>query len=174
MRLSFTVNGVARDLEVTATARLLDVLRDGLGLTGVKEGCGEGECGACTVLVDGVAVDSCLTLAAQVRGRQVLTVEGLAQHGELDVLQRCFIEQGAVQCGFCTPGMLLTAKALLLVNPQPSEAEIRRAMAGNLCRCTGYSAIVAAVQAAAQDEGAASGALEAAIEGDGGRGAGSS
>jgi carbon-monoxide dehydrogenase small subunit len=148
MLLSFEVNGVHRELDVDPAARLIDVLRGELGLTGVKEGCGEGECGACTVLIDDQAVNSCLVLAPQVRGKRVLTVEGLARDGELDVLQRQFIDHGAVQCGFCTPGMLLSAKALLLANPQPSEQEIRLALAGNLCRCTGYAAIVAAVTAA--------------------------
>jgi carbon-monoxide dehydrogenase small subunit len=148
MRLEFEVNGVWRELDVDPATRLIDVLRVDLGLTGTKEGCGEGECGACTVLVDDLAVDSCLMLATQVRGRSVLTVEGLARDGELDELQRQFAAAGAIQCGFCTPGMLMSAKALLLRNPHPSEEAIRLALAGNLCRCTGYSAIVAAVQAA--------------------------
>ncbi len=148
MLLEFEVNGVPRRLEVDPAARLVDVLRRDLGLTGTKEGCGEGECGACTVLVDEQAVDSCLLLAAQVRGRRVLTVEGLSANGELDELQRQFIANGAVQCGFCTPGMLMAAKALLLREPDPSEDEIRHELAGNLCRCTGYEAIVAAVRAA--------------------------
>lgn len=149
------MNGVARELDVEPTARLIDVLRHDLGLTGTKEGCGEGECGACTVLVDDLAVNSCLMLATQVRGRSVLTVEGLARSGEMDELQRQFVAAGAIQCGFCTPGMLMSGKALLLRNPHPSEEEIRIALAGNLCRCTGYSAIVTAVQAAsrATDEG---------------------
>ncbi len=150
MRLLFDVNGVPRELEVAPDTRLIDVLRDQLALTGTKEGCGEGECGACTVLVDGQAVNSCLMLAPQVQGRQVLTVEGLGGDGELDDLQRQFIEHGAVQCGYCTPGMLMSAKALLLVTPRPSEDEIRSALAGNLCRCTGYAAIIAAVRAAAE------------------------
>jgi carbon-monoxide dehydrogenase small subunit len=148
MRLSFEVNGVRRELDVDPAARLIDVLRDELGLTGTKEGCGEGECGACTVLIDDRAVDSCLVIAAQVRDKRVLTVEGLARDGELDVLQQQFIDHGAVQCGFCTPGMLMSAKALLLAHPQPSERQIRVALAGNLCRCTGYGAIIAAVTAA--------------------------
>jgi carbon-monoxide dehydrogenase small subunit len=148
MRLSFEVNGVRRELDVDPAARLIDVLRDELGLTGTKEGCGEGECGACTVLIDDRAVDSCLVIAAQVRDKRVLTVEGLARDGELDVLQQQFIDHGAVQCGFCTPGMLMSAKALLLAHPQPTERQIRVALAGNLCRCTGYGAIIAAVTAA--------------------------
>jgi carbon-monoxide dehydrogenase small subunit len=138
------------ELDVRPTARLIDVLRLQLGLTGVKEGCSEGECGACTVIVDGKAVNSCLILAGQMRGKKVLTVEGLAGDDGLDTLQRMFIEHGAVQCGFCTPGMLMSAKALLLADPHPTEAAIRLALAGNLCRCTGYTTIVAAVRAASE------------------------
>ena len=130
------------------------MLRDQLGLTGTKEGCAEGECGACTVIVDGRAVNSCVMLAVQARGKEILTVEGLAAHGELDLLQQKFVEYGAVQCGYCTPGMLMSAKALLMANPVPSEQDIRIALAGNLCRCTGYSAIVAAVKAASGQEAA--------------------
>ena len=151
MRLVFTVNGDRQDLEVPPTTRLIDVLREHLGMTGTKEGCSEGECGACTVILDGKAVNSCLVLAPQVRGRQVVTVEGLAGDGQLTALQAKFIEHGAIQCGYCTPGMLLSAKALLIANPDPTEAEIRMALAGNLCRCTGYSAIVEAVQDAARE-----------------------
>jgi aerobic carbon-monoxide dehydrogenase small subunit len=158
MRLSFEVNGTRRELDVDPAARLIDVLRDELGLTGTKEGCGEGECGACTVLIDDRAVDSCLVIAAQVRDKRVLTVEGLARDGELDVLQQQFIDHGAVQCGFCTPGMLMSAKALLLAHPQPSERQIRVALAGNLCRCTGYGAIIAAVTAASRALAAPGGA----------------
>ena len=150
MRMGLTVNGTRHDLEVAPTRRLIDLLRDELGLTGTKEGCSEGECGACTVLLDGRAVCSCLMLAVQARDRDVLTVEGLARNGELDILQQMFIDHGAVQCGYCTPGMLMSAKALLLKNPHPTETEIRTALAGNLCRCTGYSAIVEAVAAAAE------------------------
>jgi carbon-monoxide dehydrogenase small subunit len=149
MRLGLFVNGLYQELDVRPAARLIDVLRDTLGLTGTKEGCSEGECGACTVIVDGRAVDSCLMLAAQARGKHVITVEGLAGDDGMDALQRAFIDNGAVQCGYCTPGMLMSAKALLLQNPSPSEAEIRLALAGNLCRCTGYTTIVAAVKAAA-------------------------
>jgi carbon-monoxide dehydrogenase small subunit len=150
MRLSLNVNGMEHELDVRPTARLIDVLRLQLGLTGVKEGCAEGECGACTVIVDGKAVDSCLVLAGQVRGKKVLTVEGLAGEDGLDTLQRMFIENGAVQCGFCTPGMLMSAKALLMADPHPTDEAIRLALAGNLCRCTGYTTIVAAVRAASE------------------------
>jgi carbon-monoxide dehydrogenase small subunit len=154
MQLVLTVNGMTHDVEVRPTARLLDVLREQLGLIGTKEGCAEGECGACTVIVDGRAVNSCVMLAVQARGKEVLTVEGLAQDGELDRLQQKFVEYGAVQCGYCTPGMLMSAKALLMGNPMPSEQDIRIALAGNLCRCTGYTNIVAAVKAASGREAA--------------------
>jgi aerobic carbon-monoxide dehydrogenase small subunit len=152
MQLMLSVNGMLHEVEARPTARLLDVLRDQLGLTGTKEGCAEGECGACTVIVDGRAVNSCVMLAVQARGKDILTVEGLAEDGELDVLQQKFVEYGAIQCGYCTPGMLMSAKALLMSNPVPSEQDIRIALAGNLCRCTGYSAIVAAVKAASGRE----------------------
>ncbi len=153
MRLTFTLNGAPREVEVPPATRLIDVLRVHLGMTGTKEGCSEGECGACTVILDGKAVDSCLILAAQVRGKEVLTVEGLAGDGELTALQAKFIEHGAIQCGYCTPGMLLSAKALLAVALDPTEAEIRQALAGNICRCTGYTAIVEAVREAAMERG---------------------
>jgi carbon-monoxide dehydrogenase small subunit len=150
MKLSLNVNGMEHELDVRPTARLIDVLRLQLGLTGVKEGCSEGECGACTVIVDDKAVNSCLVLAGQVRGKKVVTVEGLAGDDGLDLLQRMFVEHGAVQCGYCTPGMLMSAKALLMADPHPTEQAIRLALAGNLCRCTGYTTIVAAVQAASE------------------------
>ena len=152
MQLLLTVNGMTHEVEARPTARLLDVLRDQIGLTGTKEGCAEGECGACTVIVDGKAVNSCVMLAVQARGKEILTVEGLATDGELDLLQRKFVEYGAVQCGYCTPGMLMSAKALLMANPVPSDQDIRIALAGNLCRCTGYAAIVAAVKATSGQE----------------------
>jgi aerobic carbon-monoxide dehydrogenase small subunit len=152
MELLLMVNGTLYEVDAPPTARLLDVLRDRLGFTGTKEGCAEGECGACTVLVDGRAVASCIMLAVQARGKEIVTVEGLAEDGELDLLQQKFVEYGAVQCGYCTPGMLMSAKALLMENPVPSDQDIRVALAGNLCRCTGYSAIVAAVKAASGQE----------------------
>ena len=150
MNLEFTVNGTKVKLEVDPAMRLIDVLRDQLGLTGTKEGCGEGECGACTIIMEGEAVNACLILAMQVRGKQVVTVEGLLKDGELNVLQKAFVNQGAVQCGYCTPGMLMSSKALLMKNPSPTEEEIRLALAGNLCRCTGYTKIIRAVEEAAK------------------------
>ena len=129
---------------------LLKIIREELGLTGTKEGCGEGDCGSCTVLLDGKAVNSCLILAIDVDGRRVTTIEGLGRETDLHPLQKAFLEKGAVQCGFCTPGMILTAKSLLDQNPHPSEEEIRYAIAGNLCRCTGYVKIVDAIQAVAE------------------------
>jgi aerobic carbon-monoxide dehydrogenase small subunit len=154
MRLDFTLNGAVLSLDIDPGLRLIDLLRDVLDMTGTKEGCGEGECGACTIILDGVAVDSCMVMAMQVRGREVLTVEGLEQKGELDELQRAFIDSGAIQCGYCTPGMLMSAKALLMRTPEPTEHEIRSAMAGNLCRCTGYLKIIQAVQKASQMQSA--------------------
>jgi len=146
--LSFTINGRAVAVDVTGSRRLLDVLREDLHLTGTKEGCGEGECGACSVLIDGQVVNSCLVAAGQVDGCSVVTVEGLATpNGELSPLQRAFVERGAAQCGICTPGMLLAAHALLQDNPSPSADEVRVALAGNLCRCTGYTKIIDAVLA---------------------------
>ncbi|GAB6171260.1 (2Fe-2S)-binding protein [Paradesulfitobacterium aromaticivorans] len=146
MELELKVNGKTYSLEVDPESRLLDVLREELGLTGAKEGCGEGECGACTVILDDLAVNSCLVLAVQARGKKILTVEGLAENGELDRMQQAFIDNGAIQCGYCTPGMLMSAKALLLREPNPTEEEIRTALSGNLCRCTGYVNIVNAVK----------------------------
>ncbi len=153
MRLNFFVNGDPISLDTDPQRRLLDILREDLGLTGTKEGCSEGECGACTVLMDGEAVHSCLTLAAQLNGRHVETIEGLEKSGELDILQRAFVEEIAVQCGFCTPGMIMSAKALLLKNPNPTPEEIRTALSGNICRCSGYVQIVNAVSRAAREMG---------------------
>jgi carbon-monoxide dehydrogenase small subunit len=146
--LSFTVNGEEVDLYISPNRTLLEVLREELELTGTKEGCGEGMCGSCTVLCDGVPVRSCLTLAVEVNGREITTVEGLGEHGVPDPLQQSFVDHGAVQCGFCTPGMLMSAKGLLKRNPTPNEEEIRRGVSGNICRCTGYAKIVEAVLAA--------------------------
>jgi aerobic carbon-monoxide dehydrogenase small subunit len=144
-RINLTVNGQERELFVEARRTLLDAVRYDLGLTGTKEGCGDGNCGSCTVLLNGRAVNSCLVFAVEADGQDVLTIEGLGQDGLLHPLQETFIEEGAIQCGFCTPGVILTAKAFLDSNPQPTEGEIRRAIAGNLCRCTGYDKIVRAI-----------------------------
>jgi aerobic-type carbon monoxide dehydrogenase small subunit (CoxS/CutS family) len=148
MRLEMTVNGVPRTVAAYPMARLLDVLRDGLGLVGTKEGCGEGECGACSVILDGKLVNSCLVPAVQAQGAQILTIEGLAQGGGLTPLQQAFVTCNGAQCGFCTPGMVLAAADLLRRCPDPSEAEIREGLAGNICRCTGYVKIVDAVRRA--------------------------
>ena len=151
MRLfKLKVNGREYQVEAPADITLLELLREYLGLTGTKEGCGKGECGACTVLLDGQAVNSCLIPAAKAEGAEVLTIEGLAApDGQLHPLQEAFITEGAVQCGFCTPGMILSAKALLDNNPHPGREEIKGALAGNLCRCTGYAKIIKAVEKAA-------------------------
>ncbi len=149
MYIKFKVNGNECDIDADPGKRLLDVLREDLGLTGTKEGCGEGECGACTVIMNGLAVNSCLIMAGQMGGKEIITIEGLDKDGELDKLQKAFINNGAVQCGYCTPGMLMSSKALLMKNPHPTEEEIRVAISGNLCRCTGYTKIVAAVKEAA-------------------------
>ncbi len=150
MKVRFTVNGRQVERETDAETRLLDLLREDLALTGTKEGCGEGECGACTVLVDGRAVNSCLMLAPQVDGKSVLTIEGLAQGETLHPVQQAFVEKGGVQCGFCTPGFIMSAVALLQENPYPTDEEILTALEGNLCRCTGYTKIVEAVRTAAE------------------------
>ena len=152
--ISFKVNGELKTVEVEPDLLLVDLLRERLGLTGTKVGCREGDCGACTVLVDGKACNSCLILAVEVDGKEITTIEGLGDYDKLHHLQQAFIEEGAVQCGFCTPGMILSAKALLDENPHPSEAEIRRAISGNLCRCTGYAKIVAAIAKVAGTNGA--------------------
>jgi carbon-monoxide dehydrogenase small subunit len=144
----FVLNGAPVSVDVAGSRRLLDVLRESLGFTGTKEGCGEGECGACSVLIDGEVVNSCLVAVGQIDGCSVVTVEGLASpDGKLSPLQQAFIERGAAQCGICTPGMLLAAHALLEQNPRPSEDEVRVGLAGNLCRCTGYTKIFDAVLA---------------------------
>jgi carbon-monoxide dehydrogenase small subunit len=148
--IAFVLNGEEVEVEVEDQTTLLAVLRNHFGLTGTKEGCGYGECGACTVLVDGKAINSCLLLMPQVRKKKVMTIEGLSKDGDLHPIQKAFVERGAIQCGYCTPGMILSAKALLDENPFPTEEEVRRAISGNLCRCTGYLKIVDAILEAAR------------------------
>jgi carbon-monoxide dehydrogenase small subunit len=150
LKIKLNINGKVRTADIDASDRLIDVLRDKFGLVSVKEGCGVGECGACTILMDGEAVCSCVVPAFQADGHDIVTVEGLEMNGELDLIQQSFIDCDAVQCGFCTPGMIMSAKALLLKNPSPSRDEIRTALAGNICRCTGYTQIVDAVETAAE------------------------
>jgi len=148
-QIDFTINNEAVSMMVMPHWTLSYMLREKLGLTGTKEGCGEGECGSCTVLVEGEPVNSCLLLAVEVDRKQILTIEGLASEGKLHPLQRAFIEKGAIQCGYCTPGMVMTAKALLNKDPNPTAENIKTAMSGNLCRCTGYIKILEAIQQAA-------------------------
>jgi carbon-monoxide dehydrogenase small subunit len=149
LRIQLTVNKTAHDLEIEPRKTLLAVLRDQLGLTGTKEGCSTGDCGACTVLIDAKPVTSCLVLAASADGCEITTIEGLAKDGRLHPVQQAFIDVGGMQCGFCTPGIIMSAYSLLQNNPSPSDAEIRSALAGNLCRCTGYTKVVEAVRKAA-------------------------
>ncbi len=144
------INGTVKEAKIDENDRLLDVIREGFHLTGTKEGCGEGECGVCSVLLDGKLVNACMIMAFQAEDREVVTIEGVGKEGALDPIQQAFIDTGAVQCGFCTPGMVLSAKALLLKNPRPTNGEIRRGISGNLCRCTGYEKIVEAVALAAK------------------------
>jgi carbon-monoxide dehydrogenase small subunit len=151
LHVTTTVNGDAAEFLTEPSTTLLDALRDELGLTGAKEGCGSGDCGACSVIVDGRLVCACLMLAPEAEGRRIETIEGMAQGGDLHPLQQKFLEHAALQCGFCTPGLLVAAKALLDQNPDPSETEIRYWLAGNLCRCTGYDKIIRAVTDAAAD-----------------------
>lgn len=151
-QIRMKVNGVTHILLVKPWQTLLEALRDELGLTGTKEGCGNGNCGCCTVFMNGKTVNSCLVLAPEADGAEILTVEGLAQGNQLDPLQKAFIQYGALQCGFCTPGFLLSAKYLLQKNPNPTEHEVRQGIAGNLCRCTGYDKIVRAILAVARGE----------------------
>ncbi len=151
IEVSFELNGFGVEIDVEPHLRLLDLLRDVLGETGTKEACGEGECGACTVLVDGRAVNSCLFPAGEVGGTAVTTIEGLTgSHGQPSFIQKAFLDHGGTQCGFCAPGMIMTTVALLAENPHPTESEIRQALTGNLCRCTGYYQIVEAIQEAAR------------------------
>lgn len=154
--IQFNLNGRDVSVQANPNKRLVDFLREDMGMLSVKEGCGEGECGACTVIYNGEAVTSCLMLAGQVEGGSVITLEGVGrENGELDEIQQAFVEAGAVQCGYCTPGMILSAKALLDRNPKAGHEEIRRAMSGNLCRCTGYSKIIQAVEMARDAKGGA-------------------
>ncbi len=161
-QIQIRINGECYDLLVEPRQTLLKVLRDDLGITGTKKGCETGDCGACTVLLNGRPVNSCLVLAVEANGMQITTIEGLANGNELHPLQEAFIEYGAVQCGFCTPGMILVAKALLDENPEPTEMDIKRAISGNICRCTGYVRIVRAIMAVAKS------AKPSAIKADGG------
>ena len=148
--ITLTVNGDVYEIMVKPNASLLDVLRNELDLTGTKRGCDSGDCGACTVIMDGKAVDACLVLAMKADGCNIVTIEGLAHGNKLDPIQEAFLEKGAVQCGFCTPGMALATKALLDNNPNPTKEEIKAGIAGNLCRCTGYTKIIEAIQTASQ------------------------
>jgi carbon-monoxide dehydrogenase small subunit len=149
--IALTVNGKPVSLKVAGHHTLLQVLRDQLGLTGTKDGCSEGDCGACTVIMNGKPVNSCLVLAAQADGAEIVTIEGLGTAEAMHSLQAAFVEEGGTQCGYCTPGIIMSAAALLEKNPEPTEEEIRRALVGNLCRCTGYTKIIAAVQRAAKE-----------------------
>ena len=149
MIVTFILNGQPVSKDLDPSRRLIDVLREDFLLTGVKEGCGEGECGSCTILMDGLPVHACMVLAGQLDGHRLLTIEGLSASGELDILQQAFIEKNAVHCGFCTPGMIMAAKGLLMQNPDPTEEEIRTAISGNICRCSDYRQIVMAVKDAA-------------------------
>jgi carbon-monoxide dehydrogenase small subunit len=152
-QLKLQINGEETEVEAKEAALLLDVLREGLGLTGTKRGCETSHCGACTILLDGMAVHSCVVLAARCEGKEITTVEGLSEGGDLNRLQRLFLKHGALQCGYCTPGMLMAATALLRRNPRPSLEETKIGLDGNLCRCTGYTGIFDAIQAYAQDGG---------------------
>ncbi len=149
--LRCTINGKSFEGMVRDDMTLLRFLRDELHLTGTKEGCGEGDCGACTVLVDGISVNSCLFLALNAQGREVLTIEGIEKDGELSEIQKAFIRHGAIQCGFCSPGMIMSAEALLRKHPDPSPEEIRRGLGGNICRCTGYQQMVDAIREVAEN-----------------------
>ena len=149
--ISLNVNGILNDVEIEPQRTLLEVLRENLGLTGTKKACNQGECGACTVLLDGKPVPSCLLLAIEAQGKEILTIEGLARDGNLQPVQRAFMKHGGLQCGFCTPGMILSAKALLDENPDPTEDEVKKALAGNLCRCTGYKQIIESVLATGEE-----------------------
>ncbi len=150
-KVTLSINGVGYDLEVPVTETLIDLLRERLQMTGTKKGCDTGDCGACTVLMDGRPVNACLVLAVEAEGHEILTIEGLKGKEGLHPIQKAFVEQGGIQCGYCTPGMILTAKALLDKNPNPTEEEVKEAIVGNLCRCTGYVKIVRSILAAAKE-----------------------
>ena len=151
-RIILTINGSTEQVDIPGNMTLLQMLREKMALTGTKNGCAAGECGACTVLLNGEPVNSCMVLAVECAGADVVTIEGLSRDGQLDIVQKIIMDLGAVQCGFCTPGMVISARALLNRNPHPTEDEIREALAGNLCRCTGYNRIVHAVKAASDAE----------------------
>ena len=151
MEITLTVNNEKQRIQIEPNEMLADVLRNKLGYTEIKKGCGNGECGSCTIVMNGKAVTSCITLAAKADGANILTAKGLVKDGEIDIIQKCFIEYDAIQCGYCTPGMVMSAKALLDSNPNPTEAEVRLAISGNLCRCTGYEQIVEAILAASKE-----------------------
>ena len=153
MNINLTSNGQLIQKKVDGTKRLIDFLREDLKLTGVKEGCGEGECDACTILLNGKAVTACSVFTGQTNDSEIITIEGLEKNGELDLIQKAFINNGAIQCGFCSPGMILSCKALLLKNPNPSDDEIKKAIEGNLCRCTGYQSIIEAIREIRNKEG---------------------
>lgn len=155
MKINCILNGKNVQAEVYEDTRLIDFLREDLNLTGTKEGCSEGECGACTVILDGKAATSCTVLAFQVDGKEIITIEGLKKNGDLDILQKKFVEHGAVQCGFCSPGFLMSAKALMLNNQNPTLEEIKRSIEGNICRCTGYIKIIEAIEEAIKEENSA-------------------
>ena len=150
-KVNLTINGMGHELEVAVTETLVDLLRERLQMMGTKKGCDTGDCGACTVLMDGRPVNACLVLAVEAEGHEILTIEGLKGEGGLHPIQRAFVEQGGIQCGYCTPGMILTAKAFLDRNPNPTEEEVKEAIVGNLCRCTGYVKIVRSIMAAAEE-----------------------
>jgi len=146
LEINFSINGEQKVVELEYDLRLVDLLRQKFGLIGTKEGCGKGECGACTVLINSLAVNSCLVMASQVEGAEIITIEGISNGEKLDVLQQAFIDQGAVQCGFCTPGLVISLKALFIQNPHPDRLEVATAISGNLCRCTGYQRVMEAAE----------------------------
>ena len=153
MTINLKINDRLIQRDVDGRKRLIDFLRENLKLTGVKEGCGEGECGACTIILNGKAVTACSVFTGQINDSEIITIEGLEKNGELDLIQKTFIKHGAIQCGFCSPGMILSCKGLLLENPHPTDNEIKRAIEGNLCRCTGYQSIIEAIREIANEGG---------------------